>query len=585
MSDVRTSHLQIRLSFRLAAALCLGAAAILVCAGIWNVSLQREHMTELVQASADRVADVVLRSTRAAMLDNEPAQVQRIIDTVGAQRGIERIRIFDKLGRIGKSTRSAEVGTIVDKRAEQCFVCHREDRPLERLEGSARVRTFSVGGSRVLGVILPIRNEPDCASAACHAHPPDQAVLGVLDVHLSLAAVDDRILRSERQMAVGLGVTVAAMLVLSGGLMWFLVLRPLRRLRVATERVAAGDLAARLPDDSGDEFGDVGRAWNAMISEIARSRDELERWSLTLEARVDVATRELEAAHRRMLLVEKMASLGKLAAVVAHEINNPLAGIATFARLLKRQYERRAAEGGTTTDAETLRALDLVETEAMRCGNIVRNLLLFSRAAGSRFADEDVGPILDRCATLVRHQAELKSVTMTTDVAADLPKVECDASQLQQVILALAMNAIEAMPDGGTLALRARRATQAEDAGVEIDVTDTGCGIPADVLPHVFEPFFTTKDHGSGVGLGLAVVYGIVERHHGSVDVRTQVGAGTTFTVRLPRRQPPSPPPAPAPSSAPASATGSPADASPSDASSGGRAPPASPAVSEGTVP
>jgi signal transduction histidine kinase len=174
---------------------------------------------------------------------------------------------------------------------------------------------------------------------------------------------------------------------------------------------------------------------------------------------------------------------------------------------------------------------------------------------------------------------------MTTDVGTDLPNVECDASQVQQVVLALAMNAIEAMPDGGTLALRARRASQAEDAGVEIDVTDTGCGIPADVLPHVFEPFFTTKDHGNGVGLGLAVVYGIVERHHGSVDVRTEIGAGTTFTVRLPRKQPPSSTLVSSQSSTTPSATGSPADASTVGASASGRAPSASPVVSEGTVP
>lgn len=532
----RERTFRVGLALRLAVALCAGAAAILVCAGALNVSLQRDHMTQFVRDSADRGADVILRATRAAMLDDAPQEVERIIAAVGAQPGIERIRIFDKQGRIRRSTLAAEVGTQVDERAEQCFGCHREDRPLERLDGDDRSRTFTnEAGRRVLSTILPIRNAPDCSSAPCHAHDPAQPLLGVLDVHLSLAKVDEQTGRSGTQTALAIVATVGAMLLLSGALMWGLVLRPVRRLREATERVAAGDLSARTPADTDDEIGDMARAWNSMVGDLQRARSDLERWSRTLETRVEEATRELEAAHRRMLLVEKMASLGKLSAVVAHEINNPLAGIATYARLLRRQAERRAATGGPAADAETLRALDLVESEAVRCGNIVRNLLTFARAPGSRFAAEDLGPILERCAALVRHQAELQEVVLRTETGPDLPKVECDASQVQQVVLALAMNALEAMPNGGSLVLSARK-DPAEDQ-VLVEVADTGCGIPADVLPHVFEPFFTTKQEGKGVGLGLAVVYGIVERHGGRVDVESKVGAGTTFTVRLPRRR------------------------------------------------
>jgi two-component system NtrC family sensor kinase len=527
-----------RLAFRLAAALCLGAAAILVVAGAWNVALQREQMTRLVRESADRNADVILRSTRAAMLANAPEDVQRILDDVGTQRGIERLRIFDKQGTIRRSTDDAEVGKLVDRSAEQCFGCHRRDQPLERLEGADRMRTFrNAEGHDVLSVILPIRNEPDCAGGPCHAHPREKALLGVLDVHLSLAVVEESIARSERQMALGVGLTAIAVLVLSWGLTWALVLRPVRRLRAATERVAAGDLAARTPADSPDEIGDMARSWNSMVAELSRARDELQRWSATLETRVEDARRELETAHQRMLVVEKMASLGKLAAVMAHEINNPLAGIATYARLLRRQAEKRAADGGAPPDAETMKALDLVETEAQRCGSIVRNLLAFSRQSGGRFAEEDLRPVLDRCVALVHHKADLQQVRIAVESADDLPKVECDASQVQQVVLALAMNAIEAMPNGGTLTIRASRTPD----GVAIEVADTGTGIPPEVLPHVFEPFVTTKPEGKGVGLGLAVVYGIVQRHHAQIDVETKVGAGTCFTVRIPLRQPPAP--------------------------------------------
>jgi two-component system NtrC family sensor kinase len=166
----------------------------------------------------------------------------------------------------------------------------------------------------------------------------------------------------------------------------------------------------------------------------------------------------------------------------------------------------------------------------------VRNLLVFSRTPGSRFSEEDVAPLLERCALLVRHQAEMLEVEVRVEIEPGLPRAACDASQVQQMILALTMNAIEAMPDGGTVTLRAAR-DPAGDA-LRLQVADTGSGIAESDLPHVFEPFFTTKEDGKGVGLGLAVVYGIVQKHGGRIDIETKPGVGTTFTVRLPLQHP-----------------------------------------------
>lgn len=523
-----------RLSIRLAVGLSLGAAAILVGAGIWNLALQRDHLTRMVQISAERYAEVIRSSTREAMLRNQPGEVVRIIETIAAQPPIERIRVFDKQGHIKKSTQEDEVGTHVDTAAEQCFACHQRDEPLDRLEQDDRMRIFETpNGERLLGIIAPIRNEPECSNSACHAHPASQRLLGVLDVQLSLKLVDEDIAASEQQMVVGLVTTVVAVLALVGILTWRMVLKPVQRLSRAASRVATGDFTTRVPVTSSDEIGDLSERWNTMVGELDRAHNELENWGRTLEKRVEEKTEELERAHQRMLLVEKMASLGKLAAVVAHEINNPLTGIGTYARLLQKKLGDAIRATGNESNGDALKVLKLIEDEAVRCGNIVKNLLLFSRTPGARFSKEDVRPLLERCAMLVRHRAELEEIELRLESEDDLPRVECDPSQIQQMILAMVMNALEATPSGGSVIISAGK----DGEGVVLKVADSGRGIPREHLDKIFEPFFSTKDEVTRVGLGLSVVYGIVNRHRGSIDVESAPGSGTTFTIRLPHRQ------------------------------------------------
>jgi len=518
-----------RLAFRIGLGLCLGAAAILAAAGSWNLRLQRAHLTRLVSASADRIAETIRGSTRDGMLRNDAEGVHRIIRNVADQQGISRIRIFNKEGRIRTSTETGEIGTLVNIGAEECYACHQRDRPLDRLDRADRVRIFRTKqGERILGIIAPIHNEPQCV-AACHAHTPAQTVLGVLDVQLSMASVDEALFASERQMTIALVATVAAVLALAGLLLWRMVLGPVERLTRAMSRVTAGDLETRVPVTSSDEIGAMASSWNAMTGELARARGELQEWNETLERRVEEKTAELQRTHERMLVVERMASLGKLAAVVAHEINNPLAGIRTYARLLRRRFAGWA-------DSDTPRILQMIDSESGRCGDIVRNLLAFSRATPARFADEEIAPILDRCALLLRHQAEMLGIDIAFEATPGLPCLHCDAAQIQQVVLALAMNALEATPAGGRVTVTAR--PDSEAPGIVIAVSDTGCGIAEEDRERIFEPFFTTKAAGKGVGLGLAVVYGIVSRHRGRIDVQSRVGAGTVFTVRLPQRPP-----------------------------------------------
>jgi two-component system, NtrC family, sensor kinase len=512
------------LALRMGIALCGGAAAILALAGAANIHLQRAQLTALVALSADRVAETIRGSARDAMLRNDADGLRRLIQDIGAQPGIVRVRVFNKEGRIRTSTDPAEPGRLVDMRAEQCVACHQRDLPLERVERTDRVRTFQAeDGRRVLAVIAPIHNEP-----ACHAcHPPARRVLGVLDVQLAMTGVDEAVLASERQMVAGLSATVGAVVALVAVLLWTMVLRPVRRLTGAMAAVARGDLESRVPVHSSDEIGTLAESWNAMTGDLARSRAALESLNRELERRVEEKTSELRTTHERVLLVEKMASLGRLAAVVAHEINNPLAGIRTFARLLR----RRLGDAPQAPEAaDTARILETIDSESGRCGDIVRNLLLFGRSSPSRFVETDVAAIVERCRLLLGHQAEMLSVTLETGVPEGLHAV-CDPAQVQQVVLALAVNALEACPPGGRVTVSA---APEPAGGVVVHVTDTGAGIPPETRPRIFEPFFTTKEGGQGAGLGLAVVYGIVLRHGGRIDVRSEPGSGSTFSVHLP---------------------------------------------------
>jgi two-component system, NtrC family, sensor kinase len=522
---------------RMGLGLGLGAAAILYAADLLSLRGQRQQLEGLVALSADRTAGIIHRAAHDGMLRNDADGVRRIVENIGGQEGVDSVRIYNKEGRVRVSSRRAEEGALVDKHSDECIACHAGPQPKAGLERADRIRMLSSNDhGRVLGIIAPIYNEPACTS--CHVHPASQRVLGILDVRLSMAQADAALRASERQMQYGLFATGLAVLLLSFGLLWGLVLRPVKRLRRAMERAGAGELGARVPVRATDEMGDLARSWNAMTGDLQKAREDLEGWNRTLEERVQEKTEQLEHTHRQMVVVEKMASLGKLAAVVAHEINNPLAGIRTYARLLRRQLVGADKTPPSSEQLkETDRILEMVDSEAGRCGDIVRNLLAFSRQAGARFAQEDVAQIVERCRLLLNHQAEMLGVTLEARAEADLPRVVCDGAQVQQLLLALAMNALEATPSDGRVSLEARR----DGDGVRLLVSDTGWGIPKEHLDRIFEPFFTTKEAGKGVGLGLAVVYGIVNGHHGTITVESEPGRGTTFTIRLPARQPEAP--------------------------------------------
>jgi two-component system NtrC family sensor kinase len=607
------------------------------------VTILRAHRADLLNErtrSANQLAETVKSSTHYDMLENRRDNLRRSIEAIGGKEGIEKIRLYNKEGRIMFSSDPDEPGRVVDIRAEACSACHAGDRPLEQLPLKARSRIFEgAAGHRVLGILNPIENQPSCTAAACHAHSPQDSILGVLDVTVSLAEVDREIAGSRARLAALAGLAIAA----SALILWILnrrlVLRPVAALAAGTRRVSEGDLSTTIPVEATHELGELARAFNEM-------------------------TRKLAEAQRQIAQSDKLASVGRLAAGVAHEINNPLTGILTYASFLLKR-----AEGNPELKSD----LEVIVRETKRCRDIVKGLLDFARQTPPRRQDTDINEVARKAVAVVMNQLSLNRVALSLDLASDLPSLFADPNQLQQVLVNLIVNSADAIGEtGGSIRVASRRvllpawghapirraacpkgcdlldasvrmgghpaprvaqvckgreaivhldpiygrcihsASEPCEEGIlaafhcprcrasllvpgrkcgtcgspvfgvevpeqgrvewctangchwttweameergprpmlELEVEDSGSGIPAGDLPHLFEPFFTTKGT-RGTGLGLAVSWGIVEAHDGTIEVASEAGKGSSFLVRLPleaaaERKEPRRPPAP----------------------------------------
>jgi PAS domain S-box-containing protein len=236
------------------------------------------------------------------------------------------------------------------------------------------------------------------------------------------------------------------------------------------------------------------------------------------------------ADQARLLQQDKMIALGKLAASVVHEINNPLSGILNYIRLMLKIVGRGALSPEHLGKFKDY--LTLMESETNRCSKIVSNLLAFARQSRLEFTEIQIDDLLNKCIMLSEHKLTLQNIQVKTHLDPKVPKIRGDFNQLQQCIINLIFNAIDAMPSGGILSIET--SADSEEKMVGIKVRDTGCGITEEDLPRIFEPFFTTKKEGKGIGLGLSTSYGIIERHKGTIRVASQPGVGSIFTIKLP---------------------------------------------------
>ena len=309
--------------------------------------------TEILGKVSDHVtqlSEVITKSTRFAMLQNQPTYVDRIIRDVADQEKIDRIRILNKDGRIIHSTYSPEIGEFVDRNAEACTTCHGGDPATSRLPKGQRTWTFKgTDGRPLLASMEVIRNEPTCYTAACHQHSRETSVLGVLDIVYSLEDFNSKL----RTSTLGIAGVSLAFIVIASLLVGFLVHRlvylPLRDLESGAQRLSTGNLDQPIPVRSSDEFGKLASSFNAMTDALRNSREDLRESARTLEQKVEKRTRELRRAQAETMRGEKLASVGLLASGVAHELNNPLTGILTFSHLLREKMPDKSPDAETWT--------------------------------------------------------------------------------------------------------------------------------------------------------------------------------------------------------------------------------------------
>jgi two-component system NtrC family sensor kinase len=382
-----------------------------------SINAQTDALISQAGVHANKLSEAIKNSTLTSMLENRREEVHAIINTVSHEPSITEIRILNKEGAVTFSSRSDLIGKLVDKRAESCYACHTENAPLQRLSIDARTRIYKISpdSPRILAVINPIYNQPSCYQAACHAHTKDQTVLGVLDIKMDLKDVDQQIHDSKVRLIV---FAVFAILALSLFIAYFVrkwIGRPVSELVKATNEVSSGNFNYAISVLGKDELGILAKSFNKMTKNLAETKLQL-------------------------FQSDKMASLGRLAAGVAHELNNPLTAVLTYSSFLLKR---------TKDNPQVQEDLGVIVRETIRSREIVKNLLDFARPSVPKVQNADINRIIKSAVEVVASQLLLKRIALDARLDAPLPELTVDPNQIQQVFINLFVNAADAIGDGG----------------------------------------------------------------------------------------------------------------------------------------
>ena len=500
-------------------------------------SVSEDYLGEVIAHYGNNVSSIVEGALYHSMLTNNRSELKNTLDVLNNLQRIEDVNMYDSNDNL---VYSAYNQTNEEHDNPNCIECHNNLRTLfSETEPTFRIANLdsectmssSTYSERLLIVRSPIRNEPSCYTAACHAHSEEEKILGSVIIRVPLRDLDNNIATSTRNFFVLASITTILLVIL---LLLFTrqkVRNPLGEIVRASKAVSGGDISMRVNLEKTQlrDMQQVSEAFNEMLDNLQNANRELENWSQQLEYKVQKKSEEISSMQNELIHVERIASLGKLSSSVAHEINNPLSGVLTYTKLVHKQLDK--AELDEQVKEPMLRHLSVIEEETKRCGDIVKGLLEFSRKDQHDFKSIRLHKVLKEAFMLMDHQMEMEGINFISDFSAGTDTIRGNENQIKQACIAILLNSTESISDNGEIVLRTRNPNSEQ---IIVEISDNGSGINPDDLSHIFEPFFSGKSKASGIGLGLAIVHGIVQSHNGKIEVHSELQKGTTLTLLFP---------------------------------------------------
>lgn len=515
----------------------IASLVLFVSFGIIFKSVYEGYLKTIILQNGNNIGSMVEGSLYHSMLENDKAELKNTLDIINTMSGIEEVNMYDKNDSLVYSSFPNGANGHGDP---NCINCHdnnnkyfpRKEKAYQIIDvGDECSMMANSSNHRFLMIRSPILNERTCYTAACHAHSKEEEVLGSLIIKVPLNKLDNAVQESSVKFYVLAAISTLLLMTLFILFTRKKIKHPLNNIVLASEKVASGDRDIRL-NISGNQLDDikmVSFAFNKMLDNLHSANRELENWSQQLEYKVQKKTEELGAAQKELIHVERIASLGKLSSSVAHEINNPLSGVLTYTKLVNKLLRNQQMD--TAAQQNMLKYLTIIERETKRCGDIVKGLLDFSRKDQQNAHPQNIHKILQETHDLMAHQMEMSHIIFNLELNAKNDVVHCTENQIKQACVAIIQNASEAISENGEIIVRTHNP---DKATIQIDIVDNGIGISSEDLPHLFEPFFSAKQKSSGIGLGLAIVHGIVQSHQGRVKIDSTPGEGTTMSIILP---------------------------------------------------
>jgi len=509
------------------------AVFLFVSFGIIFKSINEEYMKKVIRQSGNNVGLLVEGALYQSMLENDKMALQKMLNIINKMPGIEDVNMYDEQNNLAYSSFSKATS---EHNNPNCKDCHTNiDKLFPQKEKSIRIVDIDSEckmnqkkeNCRHLLIRTPIFNKKSCYESSCHAHKESDAVLGYFVIKIPLEDLDAGLKKSY------VLATLTTLFLLSSIILFTRkkVKKPLNAIIKASEAVASGDTCTRLEikPNQLDDIRMVSYAFNNMLDNMQSAAKELQNWSQQLEYKVQKKSEELGKAQNELIQIERIASLGKLSLSVAHEINNPLSGILIYTKLVHKQLMNK--EWDATKRESVIKYLKLIETETKRCGDIVKSLLDFSRKDQNDFEAKHLHEILQETYDLMSHSIIIADICFLKDFTAESDLIFCCPNQIKQACVAILVNAYEAISESGEILMSTNNP---DDDHIRLEITDNGSGIAEEDIQHIFEPFFSTKQNASGIGLGLAIVHGIVQSHQGKVEVKSTPGKGTTISIIFP---------------------------------------------------